>query len=110
MTRDVKRLLVLLVTAAVSLRVILAARAPTPYGYVYDFYHEAIQRFYSLGHLPASTDCWQCYHPPLLFLLGLPLYALGKKIVGGPGGMSGASVGMLERGLRSPPRRTATTA
>jgi 4-amino-4-deoxy-L-arabinose transferase-like glycosyltransferase len=88
MTRDVKRLLALLVAAAVSLRVVLAARAPTTYGYVYDFYHEAIQKFYSLGHLPASTDCWQCYHPPLLSLMGLPLYALGKKIVGGPGGLA----------------------
>ena len=77
----------LLAGLAVLLRVILAARSPTPYGYVFDFYHEAIQRLYTLGHLPASTDCWQCYHPPLHAWLGLPLYALGKVAADGPNGL-----------------------
>ncbi len=81
-------LLVALTTIAVALRALLAMRSPTPYGYVFDFYHEAIQKFYSLGHFPASTDCWQCYHPPLLTLLGFPLYALGKAIMGGPAGLA----------------------
>jgi 4-amino-4-deoxy-L-arabinose transferase-like glycosyltransferase len=73
---------------AIVARALLVWRAPTSYGYVYDFYHEAIQRFYATGRLPASTDCWQCYHPPLHPLLGLPLYALGKKLVGGPVGLA----------------------
>jgi 4-amino-4-deoxy-L-arabinose transferase-like glycosyltransferase len=80
-------LLVLIATAVVA-RIVLAARAPTPYGYVYDFYHEAIQRLYASGRLPASTDCWQCYHPPLYTLLGLPFYALGKRLLDGPAGLS----------------------
>ena len=79
--------LLLLVSLGVILRVILAARSPTPYGYVFDFYHEAIQKLYTLGHLPASTDCWQCYHPPLHVWLGLPLYAIGKYITDGPDGL-----------------------
>jgi len=86
-TREGAWLLALAAVAAVS-RTLLAWRAPTPYGYVYDFYHEAIQRLYATGRLPASTDCWQCYHPPLHTWLGLPLYALGKKLAGGPGGLA----------------------
>jgi 4-amino-4-deoxy-L-arabinose transferase-like glycosyltransferase len=80
--------LVVLAAVAVVLRVILAVRSPTPYGYVYDFYHEAIQRFYVNGRLPIAADCWQCYQPPLLTLAGLPFYALGKWLLGGPGGLA----------------------
>ena len=80
--------LLLLVGLGAILRVILAARAPTAYGYVFDFYHEAIQRLYTVGHLPASTDCWQCYHPPLHVLAGLPLYAVGKLLADGSGGLA----------------------
>ena len=79
-------LLVLVATGAI-LRLILAARSPTPYGYVFDFYHEAIQKFYAQGHLPSSTDCWQCYHPPLHVWLGFPLYAIGRWFLDGPGGL-----------------------
>ncbi len=80
--------LLLLVGLGVMLRVILVARSPTPYGYVFDFYHEAIQKRYALGHLPASTDCWQCYHPPLHVWLGLPFYAIGKWIADGAEGLA----------------------
>lgn len=81
-------LLAVLVTAGVTLRILLAVWAPTPYGYVFDFYHEAIQKAYALGHLPASTACWQCYHPPLFTLIGLPLYALGKRLLDGASGLA----------------------
>ena len=80
--------LLVLVSLGAILRVILAARSPTPYGYVFDFYHEAIQRLYALGHLPASTDCWQCYHPPLHVWLGVPLYAIGKVLADGSDGLA----------------------
>ena len=30
------------------------------------------------GRLPVASDCWQCYHPPLFYLLGLPFYAAGR--------------------------------
>ena len=51
--------------------------SPTPFGYVFDYYHEAIEFFYEKGRLPIAADCWQCYHPPLFYLLGLPFYAVG---------------------------------
>ncbi len=76
-----------LVVIGAILRLLLAVRSPTPYGYVFDFYHEAIQKTWSLGRLPIASDCWQCYHPPLLPLMGLPLYLLGKAIVGGQPGL-----------------------
>jgi len=70
------------------LRVLLVLRAPTPYGYVFDFYHEGIQKLYVLKRLPTAADCWQCYHPPLFFVVSLPFYALGKWIAGGPMGLA----------------------
>jgi 4-amino-4-deoxy-L-arabinose transferase-like glycosyltransferase len=80
--------LLTLVAIAAALRALLVIRSPTTFGYVYDFYHEGVQKFYALGRLPIAADCWQCYHPPLFYLLGLPLYALGKKMVAGPGGLA----------------------
>jgi hypothetical protein len=79
--------MLVLIGAGAILRLLLALRSPTPYGYVFDFYHEAIQKTWSLGRLPIASDCWQCYHPPLLPLIGLPLYLLGKAIVGGQPGL-----------------------
>ena len=78
-------LLLVLVGVAALLRFILAVESPTPYGYVYDFYHEAVQLLYSTGRLPSSTDCWQCYHPPLFTLVALPFYAFGRAVSGAPG-------------------------
>src|SRR5512146_2710289 len=71
-------LFALLIVIGVALRVLLAIHCPTPFGYVYDYYHEAIALLYERGRLPASTDCWQCYHPPLFYLLSWPLYAIGS--------------------------------
>jgi 4-amino-4-deoxy-L-arabinose transferase-like glycosyltransferase len=67
-----------LIAAAFGLRVLLAVHSPTPYGYVFDYYHEGVQLLYEHGGLPQSTDCWQCYHPPLFYLAGLPFYATGQ--------------------------------
>ena len=64
--------------AAVLLRVALAFYCPTPFGYVYDYYYEAIELFWKTGRLPIASDCWQCYHPPMFYLLGLPFYAAGR--------------------------------
>lgn len=77
-------LLIGLVAIGAVLRALLVIRAPTPYGYVFDFYHQGIQKLYVLGRLPTAADCWQCYHPPLFYLLGLPFYAIGREIVDGP--------------------------
>ena len=65
---------------AVVLRVLLAWYCPTPFGYVNDYYHEAIELFWQKGHLPIASDCWQCYHPPFFYVLGLPFYAAGRSI------------------------------
>jgi 4-amino-4-deoxy-L-arabinose transferase-like glycosyltransferase len=66
----------------IVLRLLLAAFSPTSFGYVWDFYQDGVRILWSTGHLPASTDCWQCYHPPLFYLLGLPLYAFGHWTAG----------------------------
>jgi len=71
-------LTVSLVAAAIVLRILLVAFSPTPFGYVWDFYHEGIQVLYKEGRLPVAADCWQCYHPPLFYVAGWPFYALGR--------------------------------
>jgi 4-amino-4-deoxy-L-arabinose transferase-like glycosyltransferase len=83
-----------LLAAAIVLRALLALYSPTPFGYVFDYYHEAIQLFYENGRLPIAADCWQCYHPPLYYLLGLPFYAAGVWL-------AGASNSTQEWGLRA---------
>lgn len=81
-----RTLLVALLLIAATLRALLVAFSPTPFGYVWDFYGEGVRLLFDTGHLPASTACWQCYHPPLFYLLGWPLYALGRwSAAGFPG-------------------------
>jgi 4-amino-4-deoxy-L-arabinose transferase-like glycosyltransferase len=72
-----RSILRVLIIAAVVLRALLALCSPTPFGYVFDYYHEGIQHLFKTGRLPVAADCWQCYHPPLFYLLGWPLYAVG---------------------------------
>jgi 4-amino-4-deoxy-L-arabinose transferase-like glycosyltransferase len=69
-----------LIAAGVVLRAALAIESPRPEGYVWDFYHDGIRVLYTEGRLPVAADCWQCYHPPLFYLLGWPLYALGRSL------------------------------
>jgi len=83
-----RAVLLTLVVIATTLRALLVIRSPTMYGYVYDFYHEGIQKFYTLGRLPIAADCWQCYHPPVFYLMGLRSISLGKRIVAGPVGLA----------------------
>jgi len=86
LNRNERSLLLSLLAVAVILRGLLIAFAPTPFGYVWDFYHEGVRRLASSGHLPAAADCWQCYHPPLFYVLGWPAYAFGRWIGSeGPG-------------------------
>jgi 4-amino-4-deoxy-L-arabinose transferase-like glycosyltransferase len=84
-------LLALFVIAAV-LRALLIAFSPAPFGYVWDFYHEGVRLLWSTAALPGSTDCWQCYHPPLFYVLGWPLYAFGRWIT--PGATDGDAAGL----------------
>ena len=78
--RNARACLWMLAIVAVALRLILAIRSPWAFGYVWDLYHEAIQRLYASGQLPASKDCWECWQPPLLFLISWPLYAIGRVV------------------------------
>ena len=73
-----------LVAFALFLRILLAVDCPTPFGYVYDYYHEGVELMYSKGRLPIAEDCWQCYHPPLYYALGLPFYAVGRGLASDP--------------------------
>jgi len=73
-----------LLAAALLLRVLLAVDCPTPFGYVYDYYHEGVEMMYAKGRLPIAEDCWQCYHPPLYYALGLPFYAAGRRLASDP--------------------------
>ena len=76
-------LLLAAVAIGLFLRVLLVLGSPHPYGYVYDFYHIPVEIFNRTGELPASTACWQGYHPPLYYLLGLAFYKMGM-LVGRP--------------------------
>ncbi len=73
-----------LVAFALFLRILLAVDCPTPFGYVYDYYHEGVELMYAKGRLPIAEDCWQCYHPPLYYALGLPFYAVGRNLASDP--------------------------
>ena len=80
-------LLIVVAGFAVVLRVLLIVRAPV-YGYVWDFYQEGVARLYEHGRLPLSTDCWQCYHPPLFYWLGWPFYAVGARLSAADDGLA----------------------
>jgi hypothetical protein len=88
-------LLILLVAAAVVLRALLVAFSPTPFGYVWDFYYEGVRQLARSGHLPAAADCWQCYHPPVFYLLGWPVYAFGRWIGADAGGSDASGLRWL---------------
>jgi 4-amino-4-deoxy-L-arabinose transferase-like glycosyltransferase len=72
-----------LLVAGVALRTLLVVASPVPFGYVWDLYHEGVRVLAVQGRLPLAEDCWQCYHPPLFYLIAWPLYALGRFIDGG---------------------------
>lgn len=72
----------LLLLTAVT-RVALVFGSPRPYGYAWDFYHEGVIWAYEHGRLPSPNDCWECYNPPLYFMCGVPLYALGTIAANG---------------------------
>ncbi len=59
---------------AACFHVLLAYFAPDPNGYVYDFSSQAIDLLYESGHIPTASECWACYHPPLLPILGAGLF------------------------------------
>ena len=65
------------VGAAAALRALLVAWSPVPFGYVWDPYHAGVAILFSSRRLPVAEDCWACFHPPLYYLLGWPLYAAG---------------------------------
>ncbi len=84
--RHWRDLLIVVAGLAIALRVVLVVNGPA-YGYVWDFYQDGVARLYAQGHLP-STDCWQCYHPPLFYWLGWPFYAVGAWVSPGDAQLS----------------------
>ncbi len=72
-----------LVLLAVATRVLLIAHSPFPWGYAWDPYFEGPLVFFDLGRLPRATDCGQCYHPPLFYLVGWPFVWLGHALADG---------------------------
>jgi hypothetical protein len=74
-----------LIAIAIVLRALLIAFSPTPFGYVWDYYHDGVQVLYHQGRLPMPADCWQCAHPPFFFIAGVPFYAFGLLVSGGSG-------------------------
>ena len=79
-----RAILAWLLAAGVGLRVLLVTFSPRPFGYVWDFYDDGVRILYERGRLPVAGDCWQCYHPPLFYLLGWPFYAFGRWMAPGP--------------------------
>jgi 4-amino-4-deoxy-L-arabinose transferase-like glycosyltransferase len=71
-----------LLLLAVALRALLIYYSPRPDGYVYDFYSEAIELVDTRRRLPDIPDCWQCYHPPLYYIVGWIFYRIGYLLSG----------------------------
>ncbi len=69
---------------AVATRALLVAFSPREFGYVWDLYHEGIQVMFAQGRLPVAGDCWECWQPPLFFLVSYPFYALGRLVYPAP--------------------------
>jgi 4-amino-4-deoxy-L-arabinose transferase-like glycosyltransferase len=67
-----------LLVVGVGLRTLLVLASPVPFGYVWDLYHEGVRVLAVEGRLPLAEDCWQCYHPPVYYLIAWPLYAIGQ--------------------------------
>ena len=78
-----RALLATLVAIGILLRVLLILYSPQPFGYVWDYYHEGVRLLFLTGHLPESTACWQCYHPPLFYVLGWLFYAPVRSVTPG---------------------------
>jgi hypothetical protein len=68
------------VALGIAVRILLAYGSPIAFGYVYDPYHAPVELLYLRGSLPGSPECWQCYHPPVFYYLGLPFYAVGMWV------------------------------
>ena len=65
-----------LMLAAICARILLVVFSPTPHGYVYDFYADAIDVIVNEGRLPTEGDCLVCYHPPLFPMIGALIFKL----------------------------------
>jgi hypothetical protein len=78
--RHEQRVLYVLVAVAFCTRLALALGSPTPFGYIYDFYPEAVRYVYEHHALPPPSACWICAHPPLFWILGAPFYAAGMLL------------------------------
>lgn len=95
LTHHERRISLALVAVALVLRALLFAFAPTPEGYVWDFYSAGVRALADTGRLPQPEACWQCSHPPLFYVLGWPLFALGRAITPGSDDLAVRSLGLI---------------
>lgn len=80
LTRRWRLALGVVLVAAIALRGLLVIDSPTPFGYVWDFYNQGVAVLVERGTLPRAADCWQCYHPPVFYVLGAPFLLVGRWI------------------------------
>ncbi|MBI3565868.1 MAG: glycosyltransferase family 39 protein [Elusimicrobia bacterium] len=78
-----RRALLALAALALATGAALWRGAPRPFGYVWDLHHEGVVWTWAHRALPRAADCGECYHPPLFFLCGAPLYGAGAAAGGG---------------------------
>lgn len=71
-----------MIAVSIAARAALIFHAPRPFGYVWDLYHEGVIWTRAHGAFPKPADCGECYHPPLYFACGVPLYSLGAAATG----------------------------
>jgi hypothetical protein len=62
----------LVLFTGVLLRTMLAA--VTPANLAYDNHFEPIEILLREGRLPSARDCWQCYQPPLYYVISAAIY------------------------------------
>ena len=86
---------VVLLAAAVLLRVLLFVYSPTAEGYVWDFYSVGVRVLADTGRLPQPEACWQCSHPPLFYAIGWPLFVLGRAVAPGSDEWAIRSLGLI---------------
>lgn len=69
----------LVIAAGCALRIALFGAWPP--GAAYDDHFAPIQIILHEGRLPVATDCWECYQPPLYYVLASGVYVAAERAV-----------------------------
>lgn len=65
--KDYRRLMWLLAGFGIGLRLLLFWANPAPNSY--DDHFEPVFKIMTYGSIPSKDACWQCYHPPLFYVI-----------------------------------------